>query len=364
MPRASVEEVFTQILADLSDAQKSLWRVAEIPTDQRGRATKGAAEAMLMKVHLYMAGPYWSKYLKNSTPAENYAAAKAWGDSIITKDTYILNPVYHDNFTEEGENGPESVFEIQYMEMGWGDFGQGNGFTSGSFTQRLVRSRSTKESLTLGDAGWGFNRPTNSLYNEFEAGDTRREEAILTPTDDQMDDPSETSEEVYLGVRYLNNKYGWYGNRLAHHSRGPLNNKQIRYADVLLMYAEICAETGDDVTAEKALNDVRTARGMTVYPGYAYAGQTPDAGSPLKNAIRHERRVELAMEAHRWFDLVRWYGGVGNGLDTYMNTTYPATESAAAKSHMAQFQAGKHELFPIPAEERELNPVMDQNPGY
>ena len=363
--RSSVEQVFEQILSDLEDAQKVLWRVEEISADQRGRATKGAAEAMLMKVHLYMAGPYWSAYLTRSTPADNYSAAKAWGDSIIQNDTYILNPDYHEMFTEEGENGPESVFEIQYMEMGWGDFGQGNGFTSGSFTQRLVRSRSTKQSLTLGDAGWGFNRPTNSLYNEFEDADTlRRDEAILIPTDDQMDDPSETSEEVYLGVRALNNKYGWYGHRLGHHSRGPLNNKQIRYADVLLMYAEVCAELGVDAAAQEALNEVRTARGMATYPGYTYNGMTPDAGSDLKNAIRHERRVELAMEGHRWFDLVRWYGGVGNGLDTYMNETYKNAESQLAQSHMAEFKAGKHEIFPIPAEERELNPLMGQNDGY
>ena len=179
-----------------------------------------------------------------------------------------------------------------------------------------------------------------------------------------MDDPSESSEEVYLGVRALNNKYGWYGHRLSHHSRGPLNNKQIRYADVLLMYAEICAETGDDAAAIDALNQVRTARNMPTYPGYTYTTQIPDAGSDLKNAIRHERRVELAMEAHRWFDLVRWYGGEGKGLDTYMNVTYKNQESAAAQSHMAEFKAGKHELFPIPAEEIELNPVMTQNNGY
>lgn len=364
MPRASVEDVFSQIITDLEDAQKTLWRVADIPTDQRGRATKGAAEAMLMKVHLYMASPYWQQYLINSTHSDNLNAAKMWGDSIISNDSYVLNTDYHDIFTVEGENGPESVFEIQYMEIGWGDFGQGNGFTSGSFTQRLVRSRSTKESLTLGDAGWGFNRPTTSLYNEFEESDARREEAILIPTDDQMDDPSESSEEVYLGVRYLNNKYGWYGYRLSHHSRGPLNNKQIRYADVLLMYAEVCAELGNDQLAIDALNQVRSARGMTSYPDYSYSTLTPNAGSDLKNAIRHERRVELAMEGHRWFDLVRWYGGVGNGLDTYMNVTYKNSESKLAQDHMALFEAGKHEIFPIPAEEIELNPVMKQNNGY
>lgn len=361
--RASVEQVFSQILSDLTAAQKRLWRVAQIPDDQRGRATKGAAEAMLMKVYLYMASPYWSKYITKSTSATNYALAKQWGDSIIQHDSYALNADYHDIFTEEGENGIESVFEIQYAPVSWGDFGQGNGFTAGNFTQRLVRSRSTKESLTLGDAGWGFDRPTQNLYDEFEAGDIRRDEAILVPTDEQMDDPAETSEEVYLGNRMLNNKYGWYGHMLTHHSRGPLNNKQIRYADVLLMYAEICAELGNTGEAQTALNQVRTARGMATYPGYTYTTTTLTTGDALKDAIRHERRVELAMEAHRWFDLVRWYGGVGNGLDTYMNVTYPATETEVARSHMGTYVAGKHELFPIPEEEIELNP-MEQNPGY
>lgn len=363
MSRASVEGVFDQVLADLTEAQKGLWEVSELPSSEIGRATKGAAEAMLMKAHLYMASPYWSRYITKSQPADNYKAAKQWGDSVILGNQYALHADYADMFSEEGENGEESVFEIQYKAVPWGDFGSGNGFTAGSFTQRLVRSRSTKQSLTLGDAGWGFNRPTKNLYDEFEEGDVRREAAILIPTDDQMDDASDNSEEVYLGNRNLNNKYGWYGHELDHHSRGPLNNKQIRYADVLLMHAEACAALGMDGEAAADLNQVRTARNMPAYPGYTYSTTTPDAGSDLLNAIRHERRVELAMEAHRWFDLVRWYGGEGNGLDTYMNVTYPATETEAACNHMAKFIAGKNEIFPIPAEEIELN-HMDQNPRY
>lgn len=363
MPRASVEGVFDQVLADLTEAQKGLWEVSELPSSEIGRATKGAAEAMLMKTHLYMASPYWSRYITKSQPEDNYKAAKQWGDSVILGNQYALHADYAGMFSEEGENGEESVFEIQYKAVPWGDFGSGNGFTAGSFTQRLVRSRSTKQNLTLGDAGWGFNHPTQNLYNEFEEGDVRREAAILIPTDDQMDDASDNSEEVYLGNRNLNNKYGWYGHELDHHARGPLNNKQIRYADVLLMHAEACAALGLDGEATTDLNQVRTARNMPTYPGYTYSTTTPDAGSELLNAIRHERRVELAMEAHRWFDLVRWYGGEGNGLDTYMNVTYPATETEAACGHMAKFIAGKNEIFPIPAEEIELN-HMEQNPKY
>ena len=89
------------------------------------------------------------------------------------------------------------------------------------------------------------------------------------------------------------------------------------------------------------------------------------AGVPVADdaALRHERRCELAMEGHRWFDLVRWEGVDGNGLKAHMDA-YKATETADAQSHMREFISGKHEIFPIPYEERILNPDMTQNPGY
>ena len=163
--------------------------------------------------------------------------------------------------------------------------------------------------------------------------------------DDQMDDASDASEEVYLGNRNLNNKYGWYGFELKHHARGPLNNKQIRYADVLLMYAEACLIVGDAGTAKTYIDQVRSRVGLTGVP-------TAD-----ETALRHERRCELAMEGHRWFDLVRW-GGTKAHMDAYA-----ATETEEARSHMGTFREGVHEIFPIPVEEIELNP-MEQNPGY
>ena len=133
---------------------------------------------MLLKVNLY---------------CHNYAAAEAWGDSIISKHQYELFDDYGTNFLLEGENGIESVFEIQYMEDEMSDYGEGFGFTRGTFTTILTRTRS--------EDGWGFNKPTQNLYDEFEAGDPRRDLSILNPQGEL------STVEYYLGNRYLNRKY-------------------------------------------------------------------------------------------------------------------------------------------------------------
>ena len=353
VPRASTEQVYNLILEDLTKANYMLPVRSAMKAEDLGRATKGAAQAMLLKVNLYMASPYWNKQLTEDATTY-YASAKQWGDSIIASGEYSLCPNYEDNFTLAGENGPESIFEIQYMEVPWGDYGEGFGFTAGSFTQILTRSRSS-----LIGGGWGFNHPTQNLYDEFEASDIRRDVAILNPADSLIETPSV---EIYLGSRYLNNKYGMYrdpvdqgggfGKWSLHATRGPLNNRQIRYADVLLMYAEACLGVGDEASARVCINKVRQRVGLA------------DITVADNTTLRHERRVELAMEGHRWFDLVRWEGVAGNGLKAHMDA-YKATETQEAQSHIQEFVAGKHEIFPIPQEEIQLNPTeMKQNNGY
>lgn len=357
MPRSSVEELCKQIIADLEFANANLWKKSKYPAADLGRATKGAAQAMLMKVNLYMASSYWQTYNLSKSAADCYKDAKAWGDSIITSGEYDLCPNYADNFTVAGENGIESVFEIQYAEVAWGDYGEGFGFTAGSFTQILMRSRNSE----IG-GGWGFDHPTQNLYNEFEAGDPRRDVAILIPSTDIVATYQMQSDENYLGNTWVNNKYGMYrdpseigggyGKWSLHASRGPLNNKQIRYADVLLMYAEACIGANDAGTAKTYIDQVRARVGL---------GEVATADDAT---LRHERRCELAMEGHRWFDLVRWQGVDGNGLKEHMDA-YKAQESEEVRHHIQEFVKGKHEIFPIPQEERQLNPTdMEQNPGY
>lgn len=364
LERASVDEVYKAIIADLEAANATLWVRSQYPAEDLGRATKGAAQAMLLKTYLYMAGDYWNKQVSMSS-ADCYKLAKAWGDSIIASGEYSLETNYANLFSLAGENGPESVFEVQYMEEETSDYGAdagGFGATRGTFSVILTRSRSS-----LLGGGWGFNKPTQNLYDEYEPGDARRDATILNPHDTLIENPNE---EIYLGCRYVSRKRSLYLNEsgtayenLGHATRGEINNTIIRYADVLLMHAEACIGAGEG-DAQADLNQVRAARNMASYPGYSFKVNGTEIASPsLLQAVRHERRVELAMEGHRWFDIVRWNGLDGQGVKKHMDD-YKATETTKAQDQMAAFVEGKHEIFPIPSKQRELNPALTQNPQY
>lgn len=357
--RSTMDETLNFAIEDFKRAENLLWEKDKYSNEELGRATKGAAQAMLLKANLYRAD-----YLRNAgneTEAQKYfAEAAKWGKEVIQSRQYSLWPNYLDNFRLANENGRESVFEIQYTEEATSDYG-GEGYTRGTMTTILQRSRSS----AFGEAGWGYNRPTQNLYNEYEAGDARRDETILVPTDEQIETPAQ---EIYCGDRMLNRKYAMYNDganggiyKLAHATRSPKNNIQIRYADVLLMYAEACCESGDLTSAKSALKEVRDRAGLSQFPYTAVIqGQTVtfnDNQDDLRKAIRHERRVELAMEGHRWFDLTRW-GIAKETMDTYM-----AGETKEAKELYGTFQKGKHELFPIPSKEIDLSGI-EQNPNW
>ena len=357
--RSTMDETLNFAIEDFKRAENLLWEKDKYSNEELGRATKGAAQAMLLKANLYRAD-----YLRNAgneTEAQKYfAEAAKWGKEVIKSTQYSLWPNYLDNFRLANENGRESVFEIQYTEEATSDYG-GEGYTRGTMTTILQRSRSS----AFGEAGWGYDRPTQNLYNEYEAGDARRDETILVPTDEQIETPAQ---EIYCGDRMLNRKYAMYDDganggiyKLAHATRSPKNNIQIRYADVLLMYAEACCETGDLPSAKTALKEVRDRAGLSQFPYTAVIqGQTVtfnDNQEDLRKAIRHERRVELAMEGHRWFDLTRW-GIAKETMDTYMEG-----ETEEAKELYGTFQKGKHELFPIPSKEIDLSGI-EQNPNW
>ena len=380
-PRASASEIFNLIYQDLELAIEYLPEKYTSPTDL-GRATKGAARALLMKAYL--------SDTEETGQDERIENAKLQAEHIIESNVYSLyqkatglsyetsgfpstmvelkyNP-YEYLFTIEGENSAESIFEIQYMSEGASDAWNGLGYTLGMLTPTMTRP------VWGPEEGWGFNRPTQELYNEFEAGDSRRETAIYSPTTEQvaLSDDNTNNVNVYLGNRYIALKYTmirkdttWI--KTGHSTRGAINRKEIRYADVLLMYAEVCCKSKapDYNRAKWALEEVRSRARidedgnvrniLPPFPNYRGYSDTPD---DLYKAIQHERRVELAMEGHRWFDLKRW------GILAEVMNNYRATTKPQIAQHMDEFVKGKHELFPIPLLERDLNSPMPQNPGY
>ena len=335
VPRAeSVQKVYDEVInPDLQYAAQNLPKKSEYAPKDLGRATQGAAQAMLLKVYLYQ---------------KNYHEAAVWGETFLRDQAseYSLCDDYADNFTLEGENGPESVFEIQYMREPTSDYGEGNGFTRGTFTTILTRARS---GLSGAVTGWGFNRPTHDLYNEYEDGDPRREATILVPLPSEI---KNEAEDIYMGDELLTVKRTLYDPdtrsypKIDHDTRSPINLIVIRLADVYLMYAEACAGDNDEPTGWTYINKVRSRVGLA----------DADRSQGFGKALRHERRVELAMEGHRWFDLCRW------GIVKETMNAYRAGESDEVKAAMSEFRDGL-ELLPIPYEEVRLG-GLEQNPAY
>lgn len=317
--RSPASAVYAQMEADLQFAASNL------PATQpdAGRVTQGAAQALLGKILVYQ-----GKYQDAIAPL----------DAVITSGNYDLYEDFSTLFLQQSENNIESVFEIQYSNVQGADFGclqcsEGNvavGFSGvRGFNGPIYQS------------GFSFNVPVQDLVDQYTATDLR-----LAPT--IFDIEAFVAEWAAQGVEvnysegfehtgYFNHKYI---PRQGESFQDPnltnsTNYRAIRFADVLLLAAEAHNEVGNDDTAQTYLNRVR-----------ARANQIPtiSTGTELGEVIFRERRLELAGEGHRFFDLVR---------------------TGRAEGAIEGFQKGKHELFPIPLIEIELaGNVWDQNPGY
>ena len=336
-PRATAEEIYNHIIDDLKLAEQMLWNKSKYADADLGRATKGAAQAMLLKTYLYM---------------HDYNNAYEWGKKFFEeqKNEYSLCPNYSDNFTLAGENGPESVFEIQYMADPTSDYGEGFGFTRGSFTTILTRSRAASLG---GNAGWGFNHPTQNLYDEFEPGDPRREATISKPSDSEVE---ANTDLTYLGSPYNNNKTSFCENgifvALDHATRSPMNYRLIRLSDVMLMYAEIVGPTDEGV---RLVNKIRTRAGL------AELSAVQKTENAFLQCVEDERRRELAFEGIRWHDLVRH--------NTYMEKVRAKFSDKAAgtsvyDNYINNVQPGTY-LYPIPDTQMKAKEgLYQQNEAY
>ncbi len=307
------EDVYVQIEKDLVDAE-SVLQVSYSNNSDVGRATKGAAAALLGRVLLTQ-----KKYSEAATKLK----------SVIDLDVYELLPGYADCFKATGKNHKESVFDVQYKS---GSLGEGN-----PLPNSFAPENSGNAVINFG--GGGNNRPTTDLEEEYEANDLRKDATMQT---------------YYMnadGVRvdyYYCSKY-WDSPTTS----GDNNNNYplIRYADVLLMYAECLNEAGyqPDGDAFAYLNEVRNRAGLEDKTSVDVQDQ-----AAFRLAMEHERRVEFAYEGLRWFDLVRTDRAL-----TVLNS------KAEAIGILTPPLTQNNLLFPIPQSQIDINPEkIKQNPGY
>jgi hypothetical protein len=322
VPRSTKEEIYDLIVTDLMFAAANLPERSALRGEDIGRATKGAAKSLLAKVYLFQ-GDFIN--------AEKYAL------EVILSDEYDLEPVFTDANGKNGEHGIESVFEVGAMEV---DGSSGNQYAN---TQGVRGSP---------NRGWGFNRPSLDLRNSFEAGDPRLNgtiidlgetiDGILILGDGTTPDETKDASDNVIEVECYNQKVWYPGNNTI--TQWGHNRRLIRYADVLLMTAEALNENNKPDEALQYLNEVRSRARQgnnSILPDVTETGK-----NALRDLILEERRHELAMEGHRFWDLVR-------------------TGKAPSILGPLGFVAGKHELFPIPQNEIDISQgSLEQNPNW
>jgi starch-binding outer membrane protein, SusD/RagB family len=311
--RTPKAQVWAAIEQDLTDA-------AALPATYSGadvgRITKGAALSLHAKVAMYQAK--WSD-------------VKSFTDQVIGSNTYSLFPDFEKMFRVQNENSSESIFEIQCALL------PSNPDASNSQYSQVQGVRS----VTGG--GWGFNVPTTDLVNAFEAGDPRLNATILFRGTNTLEGdaiPSTVPNPMYNGKSYV--PFSLY---VSGFNEGCQQNiRVIRYADVLLMNAEANNELGNTADALASLELVRArarAGNNSILPKVTTTDQ-----ATLRTAIWHERRVELAMEFDRYFDVIR-------------------QGQAATVFGPKGWKANKNEVWPIPQSEIDLSAgKLSQNPGY
>ena len=314
IPRTPKEQVYDAIEQDLTEAAAVL-PASYGPTDV-GRATSGAAKALHAKVAMYQ--QEWQKVYDLTT-------------EIINSGQYSLFPDFEALFRIPNENSSESIFEIQ-NELVLGN----PGISNSQYSQvQGVRG--------VAGGGWGFNVPTQDLVDAFEEGDPRLDATILfrgetTPQGDVIPATGDNP-------RYNQKSYVPFSRFVTGFNEGAQQNiRVLRYADVLLMHAEAANELGKTAEALASLEKVRArARGGNpeVLPEITTTNQ-----QELRRAIWHERRVELALEFDRYFDVIRQ----GRGAEVFGPLGW---------------EEGVNEVWPIPQNEIDISSgVLTQNPGY
>ncbi len=314
--KASVDAIYAQIEQDLSDAAGVL-PLSYDPGSGRGRATSGAANAILSKVFL---------------TRKNWEQASIYAKKVIDSEQYELWEDFADVFKLSSRGGKEAIFSV-----GFGDAGGAIVFWEvGQFNVRLLPAALSAEGIQNAQ-GWQF--PTEYLYNQFDVDDRRRAVTFITEIN---------GANGPFTIRPYVKKY-WDRQMEPQGNNSSNDFPVIRYADVLLMYAEAQNELGNSQTAHDYINQVRK---RARFDGTNYVNAIPDytglSQEQFRDAILKERSMELVFEGHRWFDLVRT-----GKLEQRVPLAKPGVTPAS-----------RNYLFPLPQREVDLNPNLGQNEGY
>ena len=313
--REPKENVYNQIIADLKEAQDL---PVSYSTAEDGRATQGAAKALLANVYMTL-----HKYAEAETILAEIINSGRY--SLLENTPGSLNiDGYKNVFSPVNHNSKEGIFEIQFLKGGYGE--------GSNYANNFAPENSGTKVVAVGGTG-GNNIPEMDIYNAYEEGDLRRDFSMsLGYYDNRKNNEWVESRYVckFMDVPYQNND-------------ASNNYPVIRYADVILMYAEALNQNGKTAEACKYLN-------MTRRRGFGYQTtetspvdlQTTDKAQ-FALMVEQERRVELAFENHRWFDLIR----TGRAVEVMRSKGFSLNETNL--------------ICPIPQKQIDVNPKLTQN---
>lgn len=313
--REPKENVYNQIIADLKEAQDL---PVSYSTAEDGRATQGAAKALLANVYMTL-----HKYAEAETILAEIINSGRY--SLLENTPGSLNiDGYKNVFSPVNHNSKEGIFEIQFLKGGYGE--------GSNYANNFAPENSGTNVVAVGGTG-GNNIPEMDIYNAYEEGDLRRDFSMsLGYYDNRKNNEWVESRYVckFMDVPYQNND-------------ASNNYPVIRYADVILMYAEALNQNGKTAEACKYLN-------MTRRRGFGYQTtetspvdlQTTDKAQ-FALMVEQERHVELAFENHRWFDLIR----TGRAVEVMRSKGFSLNETNL--------------ICPIPQKQIDVNPKLTQN---
>lgn len=332
MQRSSVDEVYDLIEGDLEKIVKEKLLPASMDAADLGRADIKAAKVMLAKVYMTRYSPADEKYTE---------AKKLLGEVITAKgnpsSAEQLEP-YESVFSKNNELNREIIFAVRYKA---GKLGIGSPFST------LFGPLNNGGNVVMGSPKH-YDYPSDNLIAAYEEGDLRKDVTLRESYYNAT-----TGETVTGNAARFTNKF--IDPDMTSEYDGENDWPVIRVADVLLLYVEACNELSGP--SEDILAYLNAVRGRAGLPGYAESAVGTKFA--LREAVRRERRVELAMENHRWYDLVRW----GTAVST-VNGFYISEPFFGAYDYQVKPIEDWQILLPIPVSVKNINRDVAQNPGY